>query len=148
MNAAARIGAFAVALAVIFGVATAVGGVLGVSGATAAHPEPDDAASPNATMAGMSGGDHGPSAADGPRGLATADGALRLVLDRTTFAPGRTSNVHVEIVDTHDRVVRDFDVEHTKRLHLITVRRDLTRYEHRHPVQTADGSWSLVASRD
>ena len=39
--------------------------------------------------------------------------------------------------------MRDFDVEHTQRLHLIAVRRDLTGYQHVHPVQAADGSWSV-----
>jgi hypothetical protein len=39
--------------------------------------------------------------------------------------------------------VRDFDVEHTKRMHMIAVRRDLTGYQHVHPVQAADGSWSV-----
>jgi hypothetical protein len=45
--------------------------------------------------------------------------------------------------------VRDFDVEHTKRMHLIVVRRDATGFQHLHPVQRADGSWSVpVALRD
>jgi hypothetical protein len=38
--------------------------------------------------------------------------------------------------------VRDFDVEHEKRMHLILARRDLTGFEHLHPEQDADGSWS------
>jgi hypothetical protein len=39
--------------------------------------------------------------------------------------------------------VRDFDVEHTKRMHLIVVRRDLTGFQHLHPSENADGTWSL-----
>jgi len=38
--------------------------------------------------------------------------------------------------------VRDFDVEHTKRMHLIVARRDLTGFHHLHPTQRADGSWT------
>jgi hypothetical protein len=37
--------------------------------------------------------------------------------------------------------VRDFDVEHTKRMHLIVVRRDLSGFQHLHPEQRADGAW-------
>ena len=39
--------------------------------------------------------------------------------------------------------MRDFDVEHTKRMHLIVVRRDLTGFQHLHPTQRADGTWSV-----
>jgi hypothetical protein len=37
--------------------------------------------------------------------------------------------------------VRDFDVEHERRMHLILARRDLTGFQHLHPEQAADGSW-------
>ena len=36
--------------------------------------------------------------------------------------------------------MRDFDVEHTKRMHFIVVRRDMTGFQHLHPTQAADGS--------
>ena len=38
--------------------------------------------------------------------------------------------------------VRDFDVEHEKRMHLIVARRDLTGFQHLHPEQAADGTWT------
>jgi hypothetical protein len=38
--------------------------------------------------------------------------------------------------------VRDFDVEHTKRMHLIVARRDLTGFQHLHPTMATDGTWS------
>ena len=41
------------------------------------------------------------------------------------------------------QTVRDFDVEHTKRMHVIVVRRDLTGFQHVHPVQRPDGTWSV-----
>jgi hypothetical protein len=46
-------------------------------------------------------------------------------------------------VDAHGTTVRDFALEHGKRLHLIAVRRDLTGYQHLHPTQQADGSWTV-----
>ena len=42
--------------------------------------------------------------------------------------------------------VRDFDVEHTKRMHLIVVRRDLTGFQHLHPTQAADGTWTVAGA--
>ncbi len=38
--------------------------------------------------------------------------------------------------------MRDFDVTHEKRMHLIIARRDLTGFQHLHPVMAADGTWS------
>ena len=49
------------------------------------------------------------------------------------------------IADRAGRTVRDFDVEHTKRMHLIVVRRDMTGFQHLHPTQGADGSWTVAA---
>jgi hypothetical protein len=39
--------------------------------------------------------------------------------------------------------VRDFEEEHTKRMHLIVVRRDTAGFQHLHPRQRADGSWAV-----
>jgi hypothetical protein len=47
------------------------------------------------------------------------------------------------IVGADGQTVRDFDVEHTKRMHVIVVRRDLTGFQHLHPTQGADGRWSV-----
>jgi hypothetical protein len=41
--------------------------------------------------------------------------------------------------------VRGFDVEHAKRMHVILVRRDLAGFQHLHPRQRADGSWTVRA---
>jgi hypothetical protein len=136
VNVAARLAGFGAALAAIFGVALAVGGVAGVT--------PDRAvrsASGDQGMGGMADAGHGE--AEAPRGLGVADGRLRLVAGTTTYPLGRTRAFTFRIVDGRGATVRDFDVEHTKRLHLIAVRRDLTGYQHVHPVQAADGSWSV-----
>jgi hypothetical protein len=46
------------------------------------------------------------------------------------------------VVNRSGDTVRDFDVEHTKRMHFIVARRDLTGFQHLHPRQEADGAWS------
>ena len=38
--------------------------------------------------------------------------------------------------------VRDFEVEHDKRMHLILARRDLSGFQHVHPRLGSDGRWS------
>ena len=37
--------------------------------------------------------------------------------------------------------MRDFEVEHEQRMHLIVVRRDGTGFQHLHPELGADGAW-------
>jgi hypothetical protein len=141
MSVAARLAGFAAGLVLIFGATMAIGSVVDVKpdrargAAAAAGSEKLDGMSAMATT--------GHGAAEAPRGLGVADGKLRLVADTTTYQLGQTKPFTFRIVDTRGRTVRDFDVEHTKRLHLIAVRRDLTGYQHVHPVEHPDGSWSV-----
>ena len=39
--------------------------------------------------------------------------------------------------------MRDFDVEHEKRMHLIVVRRDGSGFQHLHPELAGDGTWRV-----
>ena len=91
-----------------------------------------------------SGGHSGDGAAHKPqvKGLTRAEDGLRLVLDdpRGVTASGRLA---FRIVDDEGATVRDFDVEHARRMHLIVVRRDLSGFQHLHPEQTADGGWEV-----
>ncbi len=78
-----------------------------------------------------------------PQGLAVANDEFRLVAQTGGFRADRQRTFRFRIVGTDGTTVRDFDVEHEKRLHLIVVRRDLTRYAHVHPVEQPDGSWAV-----
>ena len=60
-----------------------------------------------------------------------------------TAQPGRRFELAFRIADRRGQTVRDFDVEHTKRMHFIVVRRDMTGFQHLHPTQRPDGSWSV-----
>jgi hypothetical protein len=150
VSAGARIGAFVAALVVIFGGAALAGGAIKPHGddPTARNAERDD----HASAAGddeMSSGSHSET---GPvarvRGLAIAADDLRVVVDRTELRCGRTEELRFRIVDDHGETVRDFDVEHEKRMHLILARRDLTGFQHLHPTQDADGSWTVPVRLD
>jgi hypothetical protein len=70
------------------------------------------------------------------RGLAVSDRGLTLELTRT-------SGPLAFRITRDGKAVRDFDVEHTKRMHFIVVRRDMTGFQHLHPTQNADGTWSV-----
>jgi hypothetical protein len=75
-------------------------------------------------------------------GLAVADGGLRVEVERPELRRGREQTLAFRIVDDNGGAVRDFDVTHEKRMHLIVARRDLTGFQHLHPEMAADGTWS------
>ena len=127
MSAVARLAGFAAGLAVVFGAAALVGSRLDV------HP-----------------GGPAPAAAAGGharvgtgrrrrrvRGLGVSEAGLTLRLARTAAPRGARFDLAFRIVDRRGRTVRDFDVEHTKRMHLIVVRRDMTGFQHLHPTPAA-----------
>ena len=80
--------------------------------------------------------------ADGVPGLAVTANGLTLALDRTSLPRGRRASLGFRILDADGQPVRDFELEHTKRLHLIVVRRDARDFQHLHPRLDADGRWS------
>jgi hypothetical protein len=142
MSAAARLAAFAVGLALIFAAAAFAGSRLDV------HPgRQSGAAADEPAMGEMhAGAKVTPQAV---RGLAVSDNGLTLRLARTAATPGKPFELAFRIVDRRGATVRDFDVEHTKRMHFIVVRRDMTGFQHLHPTQAPDGSWSVpVTLRD
>lgn len=134
-----RPAAYLAALAALFGIAFLAGGALGGVETKAGGSRAADG------MAGGHGSAHAAAseagAAASPPGLAVASGGLRLVAPSTLRA-GAREDFAFRIVGDDGAIVRDFDVEHAKRLHFIAVRRDLTGFQHLHPTQAADGSWS------
>src|SRR3954453_22970069 len=120
-----RLAAFTATLVVLLGGGVAVGKLI--------NPSPPRAAS-NEEMTDM---------ATMVRGLAVADNDLRLVVATPDFTRGESQQLRFRIVDAKNQTVRDFDVEQTKRMHLVVVRRDLTGFQHLHPVQAGDGTWSV-----
>ena len=132
MSATPKLTGFAVGLAVVFGAAALAGGAVGPLRDEADTDEPH----------GMEREAHG-EAVQSVRGLAVSDRGLTLQLARTRFQRDTPSNLAFRIVDRRGRTVRDFDVEHTKRMHVIVVRRDMTGFQHLHPTQAADGTWSV-----
>jgi hypothetical protein len=141
LTAPVKIAAFTGLLALVFAAAALAGDALDPApqrADDAAHG--DESASPGG-HGGTSSGGH--EAEPAPvRGLSVAEDGLRLVVRDPELRPGRPETLRFAIVDDSGAPVRDFDVEHEKRMHLIVVRRDLTGFQHLHPEQAADGSWS------
>jgi hypothetical protein len=141
VTVATRLVGFAVVLALIFGGAAFAGSRIDV------RPGDDAAKSDEPGMGAMAAeGGHGEDAKVAPqpvRGLAVSDNGLTLDLAQTTATLGAPFELAFRIVDRDGQTVRDFDVEHTRRMHLIVVRRDMTGFQHLHPKQSADGTWSV-----
>ena len=141
MNAPVRLLAFASLLAGVFALAAFAGDQADLGrGEPAAH----EAAGGH----GSGGSTHPDERVDPVRGLAASEDGLTLELSRTRAPADKRFELGVRVVDASGATVRGFDVEHTKRMHLIVVRRDLTGFQHLHPVQAADGSWSVPLTLD
>lgn len=89
------------------------------------------------------GGGAAPEVPAAPPSLAvTADGVTLQPGSRTAVA-GDVTEYAFRIVDAGGATVTDVDLEHERRMHVIVVRRDLTGFQHLHPVMDADGTWRV-----
>jgi hypothetical protein len=137
MSATAKLAGFAAFLLLVFGAAVAAGGAIG--------PERDDGGTA-AEDDGMAA--HGRETAaekvpDPVRGLAVSAGGLKLALQEARLRRGRPAELRFSIVGSDGQPVRDFDVEHQKRMHVIVMRRDGQGFQHLHPELGGDGVWSV-----
>jgi len=154
VNTATRVGAFGAGLGVAFAAAFGVGRL--------AEPRmPRDATPTHAESAGHGsapngaeptgsahGGDHDTSStASGvaPAGLSASGDGYRLVLNRPTVAASPQARLAFRVLAPGGEPLTAYTTRHEKQLHLILVRRDLSGYQHLHPVLGADGVWSTTA---
>jgi hypothetical protein len=133
MNARKKLVAFALALAAIFGIAT-------FAGATVGPERGGDRASNGQEGHAMSAEVNAP---DPVRGLGVAEDGVKLALDSSQLERGRPSELRFRILGEDGAPVRDFDVEHEKRMHAIVVRRDGSGFQHVHPELGDDGAWTV-----
>ncbi|MEJ3745171.1 hypothetical protein WEI85_27645 [Actinomycetes bacterium KLBMP 9797] len=131
MNAVTKLGAFALALGVVFGATYGAGRLAGPG------VPPTPAAGEHATE------EHGTTATEPP----TAPGGLQ-VSERgytmeTVAAPA--GQFGFRITGPNGKPVTAFDVAHDKRMHLIVARRDLSGFRHVHPEMAADGTWRVAS---
>jgi hypothetical protein len=144
VNPLARIAGFAAAVAVLSGGAAVAGGAIDPRGAD----ENPAAAHETNTHGGESMASKTAHSAHDVRGLAVADEGLRVVVTDSELRRGESERLSFAIVDAHGDPVRDFEVEHERRMHLILVRRDLTGFQHLHPELGDDGRWTTDVRLD
>jgi hypothetical protein len=143
VSATGKLAGFAALLLLVFGGAVAAGGAIG--------PERDGSDTPDreSAMAGHGGETSAEPAPDPVRGLAVSEGGFKLALQQTELQEGRPAELAFSILGANGRPVRDFEVEHEKRMHVIVVRRDGQGFQHVHPELGDDGVWRVgVTLRD
>jgi hypothetical protein len=133
-NSLLRVALFLGLLALVFAGATLAG--------AAVDPDVDREAAGDHPSGSGEMDEHAAARRPAVKGLAQAEDGLRLVVDdpREVTESGRLA---FRIVNDEGSAVRDFDVEHDRRMHLIVARRDLSGFQHLHPEQTADGGWEV-----
>ncbi|MGI5166206.1 hypothetical protein ACQEU3_17790 [Spirillospora sp. CA-253888] len=142
MNTATKLGAFTLGLAAVFGGAVGVGSLTGPVGSTAE------------ASSGGHGGGHGGGKEAGatsgtdtptpvPGGLQVSQDGYTLTPVTTTVRPGEETDFRFTVNGPDGRPVTDYRPLHGKKLHLIVARRDLSGFQHLHPVETGGGVWSM-----
>jgi hypothetical protein len=136
MNTPLKLAAFVLGLAAVFGAALGLGAVVG--------PDPAPASAAPAHGDGAAHGEDSPAGAtELPAGLqVTEDG---YTLDLTDDAVGAgMATVSFRVLDAGGSPVTAFDVAHDEDLHLVAVRRDLSGFQHVHPVLGDGGVWTTA----
>jgi len=150
-SVAAKLGGFAVVLAVVFGAALTLGAAAGPAVSTQIDAEqPAEGGHDMATGGAGDAPAHGDaeggqeaSDAGVPGGLAVSQDGYTIAPAATALEAGREQDFRFTIAGPDGRPVRDYTEEHDAELHLIVVRRDLSGFQHVHPIRDADGAWSI-----
>jgi hypothetical protein len=143
MNTALKIGGYTLGLLAVFGAAVGIGAAItptATSNATAAST-PEDHTDMSVTTAVTSAPTQG--AASLPGGLMVSQDGYTLRLAARTVQAGTQVPLRFQILGPDGAPVTGYETEHDKDLHLIAVRRDLSHFQHVHPVLDAEGTWSV-----
>ncbi len=151
MSTPFRLASFLAGLAVLGALAFGLGSLLDVSapgGERGAEAMDSHAGGGESAGHGAAGGGHDEGTGHGGgshpvRGLGVAENGLRLAVLDPEWSRGATEPLRFRILDQDGEPLTRFDVTHTKRMHVIVVRRDLTGFQHLHPELAADGAWSV-----
>ncbi|MEV4275257.1 hypothetical protein [Actinoplanes xinjiangensis] len=131
MNTTGRLSAYAIGLVLIFGVAAGAGRAVG----------PDQTPAPAAAHSGA----HAAPVAEQrlPGGLQIAQDGYRLSPVTTRLSTEAAQPFRFQVLGPDGEPVTGYTENHEKDLHLIVVRRDMSGYQHVHPVLGADGTWEV-----
>ncbi|MFI2396915.1 hypothetical protein ACH49N_20105 [Rhodococcus sp. NPDC019647] len=138
MNASSKFAGFTVGLAAVFALALGAGAAFGPE-----VPAPADTHDTSTHDAGPGSITGAPVAEQTPGGLMVTDSGYTLALDTAQIPAGADVPLRFRILGADGAPVTRYVESHDKQLHLIAVRRDLTGYQHVHPVLDAAGTWSV-----
>jgi hypothetical protein len=133
----AKLGAYAVVLALVLGAGAAVGSAFG--------PKPsDEDLEPAAHDGGHADAAPEEPATTHPAGLAISQDGYTLKLHTTVVEAARPAELELVIEGPDGLPLTDYEVEHEKELHLVIVGRDLVDYAHVHPQRDERGTWTVT----
>ncbi len=138
VTAPVKLGLFGLGLLVVFAVAWGAGTLAGPLTPAAEPPAGDHGAAHDtpATTAPL------------PGGLQIAQEGYRLEPVTTTVSTADSGPFAFKVIGPDGKPVTAYTTAHEKDLHLVVVRRDLTGFQHVHPVLGADGLWSIPLKVD
>ena len=138
MNTALKVGGYTLGLLAVFGAAVGIGAAVTPTSAATSTATPDEHTGMPATTAAPAAG-----AASMPGGLMVSQDGYTLRLADRFLPAGAQVPLRFQILGPDGAPVTAYRTEHDKDLHLIAVRRDLSSFQHVHPVLDADGTWSV-----
>jgi hypothetical protein len=144
VNTPLRLAGFAAGLVAVFGAAVGLGSAVGpVGSAPAAAAEAGHGGGADAH-----GADEAAPAADAelPAGLMVSEDGYSLDLGTASLPAGDAAPLTFRILGPDGSPVAAFEESHEQELHLIAVRRDLSGFQHVHPVLGTDGVWTTPLS--
>ncbi len=128
MKTLTKLGAFVVALILVFASAYVVGRVVG--------PPPTNAAAAPAPAAA-------PAEEHGPGGLMVSEESLTLKVFNENWKAGEQQILAFQIQEREGTPLMQYKAQHDKLLHLVIARSDLAHFQHIHPNLGADGTWRI-----
>ena len=135
-GAGAKLGGLAVVVAAVFGGAYGIGQL---AGPVASEPAP--AAEHEGMAETGHGGGHDEAAV--PKGLQVSQDGMTLDVLSAGLVAGQRVDFAFRILDAEGHAVTTYTETHDKLMHLIVARRDLSGFQHVHPVLGADGAWRV-----
>ncbi|GAB2691453.1 hypothetical protein [Thalassiella azotivora] len=139
MSTPVRLVAYVAALAVAFAAALGLGAAL--DPLAAEPPAHADAADGGHATGPEPGADA--AATEPPGGLLVAQDGYRLDLVADVVPAAASADLAFRVLGPDGEPVTAYTEAHEKDLHLVLVRRDLSGYQHVHPVMSADGTWTV-----
>ncbi|MEO6627464.1 MAG: hypothetical protein ABIP03_02730 [Aquihabitans sp.] len=139
MNTVTKLGAYGVSLVLVFGGTLTMGSAVGPIGGSnsAGHGSSAHGKAPSG------GHDMATMEADRPAGLEISSDGYTLTPASTAFEPAPAVDFEFRIEGPDGEPVISYEELHDKELHLIVVRRDLSGYQHVHPVRDTTGTWTV-----